>query len=129
MATMKSSDMAALAERLVEAAANGRLDEIRRAYSPDAVIWHNVNGREESLEENMRAFAVLAAKISDLRYTKLRLRPFDGGFLQQHTLVGRVGDKKLTLDACLVFTVRDGKLRRCEEYFDGAQLSRLGISL
>jgi ketosteroid isomerase-like protein len=123
------AEVAALAERLVAASSSGQFDEIRRAYAPDVVIWHNVTGREVTLEEALKAFGALAAKIRDLHYINVRVNPFEGGFLQRHTLVGMVGDQKLMLDACLVYTVQAGKVTRFEEYFDGEQLSKLGLSL
>jgi ketosteroid isomerase-like protein len=49
---------------------------------------------------------------------------FDGGFVHQHVLSGtRKDGARLSLPACLVCEVKDGRITRLDEYFDSARVA------
>jgi hypothetical protein len=60
-----------------------------------------------------------------VRYKDRRIRVFEGGFVQQHTIYvtwknGFVGQ----MDVCFVAYVRDGMISRAYEYFDTGQIDK-----
>ena len=59
------------------------------------------------------------------RFKDRRVRVFEGGFVQQHTIYvthddGFVGQ----MDVCFVGYVRDGMISRAYEYFDTGQIEK-----
>src|SRR5438477_2063007 len=120
------SDTLDLAARFIDAVAAGDLDTVRAIYAPDAVIWHNNDQRETTVEENLRVLGWMAQNVTDKRYTDIRCQETDTGYVEQHVLRGKGprGDE-FVLPACLVVEVRDGRVTRLEEYFDTAALAPL----
>jgi ketosteroid isomerase-like protein len=115
-----------LAERLFAAIVAGNVEAVRNIYSPDARVWHNFDGVEQTVDENLRVLRWLVRNVSNLRYEEIRRRRTDDGFVQQHVLRGtsRSG-QQLNLAACMICTVKDDHITRLEEYFDPAQLAPL----
>jgi ketosteroid isomerase-like protein len=59
------------------------------------------------------------------RFKDRRVRVFEGGFVQQHTIYityesGFVGQ----MDVCFIGYVRDGMISRAYEYFDTGQIEK-----
>jgi len=97
-------------------------------FDPQAVIWHNTDDLTVTMADNLPASATFAAKVPDRRYEDIKITPFDGGYIQQHRLVGQsVDGAPFSLPACAIMHVRDGKIVRIDEYFDSAPLVRIGI--
>ncbi|MBC9227497.1 DUF4440 domain-containing protein [Aeromicrobium sp. 636] len=113
-----------LLDRIIAAAESGDPSDLANVYAPDAVIWHNHDGVEQTVEENARLLRGIAKRVSDRRYTERRIQLFDGGVVQQHVLRGtnvRSGEP-VTLHACAVVTVgEDGLIHRLDEYIDSAE--------
>jgi len=115
-----------LAERLFAAIVAGDVEAVRDIYSPDARVWHNFDGVEQTVDENLRVLRWLVRNVSNLRYEEIRRRRIEDGFVQQHVLRGTSrGGRPLELAACMICTVKDGHITRLEEYFDPAQLEPL----
>jgi ketosteroid isomerase-like protein len=113
--------------RLFAAIEAGDVDAVRSIYAPDAVIWHNHDGVEQSVDENLRVLRWMVRSCSDVRYTEVRRSSTDTGFVQQHVLrlVSPAGEA-LAIPACIVGTVDgDGRITRIDEYLDSAQIGRL----
>jgi ketosteroid isomerase-like protein len=122
------SAMRALALSLVSAAERGSGDDIMAIFDPEAVIWHNTDDLTVTMADNLPPSAAFAAKVPDRRYEDIKITPFDGGYFQQHRLVGKsVDGKPFSLPACAIMHVRDGKIVRIDEYFDSAALVRIGV--
>lgn len=119
------AEMRALAKAFFDAVERGDIDTVYASYAPNAVIWHNTDGAEQSREDNVETLKGMARRISDRSYQNRRVHVFDGGFAQQHVLHGtRVGDgARLTLPAVIVCQVRDGLIERLDEYFDSAHVA------
>lgn len=114
----------ALARRFFDAIERGDVDEVRSIYAPDAVIWHNTDGIETTPAENVAVLTAFVGRISERRYEARRLQAFPGGFVQQHVLTGvRRDGRRLQLPACLVCSVKDGRITRLDEYFDSAAVA------
>lgn len=113
------ADHLSLAERLFAAVAAGDIAAVRALYAPEARIWHNVDGIAQTAEENLVVLQWVVTHIRDLRYEDVRRQATDVGFVQQHVLRGTVGDGvAVEIPACIVATVRDGRITRLDEYLD-----------
>jgi uncharacterized protein len=121
-----SQEVLALAERLVQAIESADEAAITAIYAPDARIWHNFDNKEQSVEENLRVLRWMTRTLSKRHYRVLRREAFPGGFVQQHILEGVLPDgQRFELAACLVCTVKDGRISRLDEYLDSASTKPL----
>lgn len=120
------SDPLEVADRLFEAITSGDVDAIHDLYSPDAVIWHNFDGVEQTREENVSTLAWAIEHLGTMRYTHVRRTRTDTGFAQQHVLkaTNRAG-VEVEVPACLFVEVRDGRITRLDEYIDSEHVRRM----
>ena len=117
-----------LARSLVRASESGRGEDAAANFDPQAVIWHNTDELTLAMAANFPASIAFMAKVPDRRYEDLTVTPFDGGFVQQHRIVGRTDTgAAFALPACAVMRVRNGRIVSIHEYFDSAPIARLGI--
>jgi len=115
-----------LAERLFAAISAGNVEAVRDIYAPDAVIWHNHDGVEQSADDNLRVLRWVVTNVRDLRYENMRRQKTEAGFLQQHVLRGTAPNgRELNIPACIICTVRNGRITRLEEYLDSAHVAPL----
>ncbi|HEY2775394.1 MAG TPA: nuclear transport factor 2 family protein [Candidatus Binatia bacterium] len=99
----------------------GDLESVRDTYSPQAQIWHNVTGRTQTRDENVRLLGLFIARVSDRRYEILSRGFFPGGFVQRHLLLGTsMTGEKIEIPACLVVHFAEGRIERLFEYLDSA---------
>ena len=120
--------MRALARKLASAAATGNMDELKAIFDQKAVIWHNTDDLTVTIDDNLPAAAVFAAKVPHPRYEDIRVTPFDGGYVQQHQWIGTsIDGEPFRLSACAIVHVHNGKIVRIDEYFDSAPFIRLGL--
>jgi len=120
------ADMFVLADRFVRAIETNDMDTIRACYAPDARVWHNSDGKEQGVDENMRVLHWVDERLKNRKYEIVSRQAFDGGFVQQHVLSGTLRDgKAFSMPACLVVTVRDGCIARLAEYLDTAHVAPL----
>lgn len=123
---MSTDDSLQVAERLFAAIMAGNVDAVRDIYALDAVIWRNNDGLEQSVDDNLRVLQWVVTHIRNLRYEDIRRQRTDTGFLQQHVLRGTASNgHELNVPACIICTVRDGRITRLEEYLDSAHLAPL----
>ena len=116
------------ARRFFDAVARGDLDEVRRCYAPNAVIWTAQDPVERTPEENLVVPRWVKDNIRDFRYEDVRCQVTPTGFVEQHTTCGTAPNgKEMRFPACLVVRVEDGRITRLEEYFDTA-LVRAALS-
>ena len=115
-----------IAKAIFTAIENGDVDAVRDIYAPDAVIWHNFDQVEQSVDDNLQVLGWMCANFTERSYDEVRLHEWDEGFVQQHVL--RLTKKDATLvelPCCIVARVADGKITRIDEYLDSAQAARL----
>ena len=118
--------MPALARRFFAAVTAGDLDTVRAIYAPDAVVWHNTDGSEQSVDENLRVLAWVARNVQEFRYEDVRLQATESGFVQQHVTKGAAPNGgEFAMAACIVGTVVDGRITRIDEYLDSAQVTAM----
>ena len=123
---MDRSEILSLADRFVTAVEAGDIDAVRECYATDAVIWHNTDRVEQSVDENLRVLGWMARKLPDRRYRVGRRETFADGFVQQHVLEAPLpGGGEWRMDACLVVRVEAGRIIRLDEYMDSAAVNDL----
>jgi len=121
-----ATDPLELAAQLMSAITAGDIAAVRRIYAPDAVIWHNNDGLTQTVDENLRVLQWVVRHVGDLRYEDIRRQRTETGYVQQHVLRGRAPNgQPLEIRACLICTVRDGRITRLEEYLDTAHVAPL----
>jgi len=111
-----------LVVRFFAALEAGDIETVRAIYAPDALIWHNDDLLDQSVEDNLKVLAGLHRAVSGLRYDVIRRALVDEGVLQQHVLRGTLPDgSKVELHAAMYLQVRDGHITRIEEYLDSGK--------
>ncbi|MDP3908578.1 nuclear transport factor 2 family protein [Novosphingobium sp.] len=117
-------DILDLADRFFAAVEAGDIETVRDCYDARAAIWHNTDDLEQTRDENLATLRGMALRISDRRYEVLQREVFPGGFVQRHNLHGtRQDGVRLTLHACILCKVENGRITRLDEYFDSAQVA------
>ena len=120
------ADVLALADRLFAAIEAGDIDAVGDLYDEDVRVWTNIDPRERDLRRSLNVLRWLTSHLQDIRYEIRRRDALPDGFLQEHTLRGTVPDgSEVAMPACLVVTVRDGRIVRIHEYLDPSPLSSL----
>ena len=118
------------AERFVSAIQTGDTATVRACYHPDAKLWHNTDGIEQTVDQNMKVLDWFIRTLPDRNYRVVRREALPDGFLQQHVLEATLPDgTKWAMDACVVIKIEDGRITRLDEYMDsakGAQLRPFG---
>ncbi len=123
---MQSNEILAFAERFVAAIERGDSDAVRACYAPDAKIWHNNDGVEQTVDQNTRVLEWFVRKLTDRRYRIVRREALSDGFLQQHVLEATLPDgRPFRLSACCVIRMKDGVITRLDEYIDSAEAAVL----
>jgi ketosteroid isomerase-like protein len=121
---MSPSDTRVLAQRFFDAIERGDLAVVQAIYAPDAIVWHNTDGIVGTVADNLKTLANFIKHVPERRYADRRLDVFEGGFVQRHLLKAKLASgKDVSLAACIVCRVEDGRITRLDEYFDSAQLA------
>lgn len=119
-----SRDIDAVASRFFAAIERGDLDAVRELYAPDVQVWHNVTNRTQTRDENLKLLKYFTGRVSERRYEIHAREFFPGGFVQRHTLHGKlVSGELVAAPVCLVVHVAGGKIERLFEYLDPATVS------
>ncbi len=104
----------------------GDIGTLREIYAPDALIWHNDDLLEQSVEDNLTVLQGLHRAVAGLRYDVIRRAAVSDGVLQQHVLRGMLPNgAEVELHAAMYLQVRDGRVTRIEEYLDSAKRSSI----
>jgi uncharacterized protein len=100
----------------------GDIETLREIYAPDALVWHNDDLLEQSVDDNLKVLQGLHRALSGLRYDVIRRARTADGVLQQHVLRGTLPDgTDVELHAAMYLQVRDGHVTRIEEYLDSGK--------
>ena len=121
------NDANGLADRITRAYEQNDVDAIAACYAPDARIWHNFDGVEQTVEDQLNATRWLNERLKNLKYEIASRHFFDGGYVQQYVVHGTLanGGAAFRMPACMNVTVRYGRIARLEEYLDSAHLKPL----
>jgi ketosteroid isomerase-like protein len=118
-----------LADAFLAAAAARDILKMAKLYSEDAIIWHNSDGLEMTVQAHLESFYKNTASLRNLRYVDKRLRIFDGGFVHQYRALGNIADQSLDMPICAVCEVTEGRISRLDEYYDTGALKAGGIEV
>ncbi len=111
-----------LVVRFFTALEAGDIETVRQLYAPDALIWHNDDLLEQSVDDNLKVLQGLHRAVSGLRYDVIRRAVLPDGVLQQHVLRGTLPDgTAVELHAAMYLQVTDGHISRIEEYLDSGK--------
>ncbi|HZO35607.1 MAG TPA: nuclear transport factor 2 family protein [Solirubrobacteraceae bacterium] len=114
-----AEDFTRIANELKQAADSGDLDALRNVYATDAVIWHNVDDTEKTVEESLKFLGALRAVTTRTWYADQRLTLTENGFVLQHYTGAELkSGEELSIPSALIVTVKDGKISRLEEYIE-----------
>ena len=115
-----------LANRFVAAIESRDVDAVRRCYAPQARIWHNHDGKVQSVDVNIKGVHWIHKVLAGARYDVKRRVAIPGGFLQEHVLRGTLpSGEAFAMPACVVCTVEDGVIVALDEYLDSAHTQPL----
>jgi ketosteroid isomerase-like protein len=118
-----------LADRFFAAVCSGDEAALTELYSPDARIWHNDDGREQTVAENLRTLRWLGRTLEDFRYEDIRRYLLPDGFAQQHVLRASLpGHGPIEAPASLFVRVENGSIARIDEYVDSAATRPLQLA-
>jgi ketosteroid isomerase-like protein len=119
-----SMTAAEVARKFFAAVERGDIETVSAIYHPNAVIWHNYDGLETGPADNVAVLKGFVKRAPERRYANPRLLTTSRGFVQQHVLEAtRIDGRKLSLPACVIAEVEDGRITRLDEYFDTAPLA------
>jgi nitroreductase/ketosteroid isomerase-like protein len=101
----------------------GDLD--RDLYTADATGWHNVDDRTTRLADAPDdAMTALFRLVPDAGPENVRVEEWSDGFLIRYVMGGTLpAGGRLHAPACVVATVRDGRIAAIEEYLDSAHFA------
>lgn len=123
---MTPQDYLDFAKRFVDAIQAGDTAAVRACYAPDAKLWHNNDGIEQTVDQNMKVLDWFIRTLPDRNYRVLRREALPDGFMQQHVLEATLPDgTKWAMDACVVVRMKDGVITRLDEYIDSAKSQAL----
>ena len=127
---MTPEETLAFAKKFVDAIQTGDVATVRACYHPEAKLWHNTDGIEQTVDQNMKVLDWFIRTLPDRNYRVIRREALSDGFLQQHVLEATLPDgTKWAMDACVVIKIENGLITRLDEYMDsakGAQLRQFG---
>lgn len=122
----ESAAVLELANRFVAAIEARDVETVRRCYAPQARIWHNVDGKVQSVDDNIKGVHWIHKVLSGVQYDVKRRLAIPGGFLQEHVLRGTAPDgTAIAMPACIIASVHDGRITRVHEYLDPAGVAAL----
>lgn len=114
-----------IAERIADAMTSRDVNKLDRLFHADIVLWQAPTGQVVPRSAYLAMSAAVFNATSELGYRNVRRHPIEGGFIQQHQLVGRRADGTPfpAVEICMIIKFRDDQIISVEEYLDLAKLS------
>ncbi len=125
---MTEQEILALAEKFVSAVQAGDAATMRACYAPDAKLWHNTDGIEQTVDQNIKVLEWFMRKLPNRNYRVQRREALKDGFLQQHVMEATLPDgTPWKMSACVVVKMENGLITRLDEYLDSAEANQLKV--
>ena len=119
----KDSELLALCDRFFDALEQKDYETLESCYAPECVVWHSHDCLYQSRADNLAMLKKGIESEQKMRFKDRRIRTFEGGFVQQHTLhVTRENGFVGKMDVCFIGYTRDGMISRIYEYFDTGRI-------
>ncbi len=102
-------------------------DAVAALYADDVLVWHNFSNAFQDKETNVATLTSLCRHVPEIRYEVVeRLALDDERVLQRHVLCAATGQgEEIQIPACMLITVRHGRIAAIHEYLDSGQANRL----
>ncbi|MBB3982830.1 ketosteroid isomerase-like protein [Sphingobium fontiphilum] len=111
-----------LGERFAAALGAGDIAALDALFAPDFEVWYNFSDATLDRKQALTFFQSYFTAVQ-VRFRNVRRLPTPDGWVQQHRVDARGADgfRIDNLPAIIVFTLRDDRIARIEEYLDSAQ--------
>ena len=107
----------------------GDMDTVRSLCAPEFRARQNLNN-EFDVETLIQFYQAVSAIVDDFRYEGVIRSATDRGFVEEHTVTGTLPNgSQLTLAACVVADIENGKIMQLREYVDMAAAAELSAAL
>ena len=115
------------AAALFAAIENKDPDAVAALYTDDIEVWHNFTNACQDKAANLETLTSLCRHVPEIRYQVVERVALDGNrVLQRHVLCARTAeDEEILIPACMVLSIRDGRIAAIHEYLDSGQANRL----
>jgi hypothetical protein len=111
-----------VAASYAEAMAAGDTEALRELHEPGAVVWHNFDGLERSVDHCLKVRRWLSENLDDLAFSDVRHTPTPTGFVTQQVVTA----SGARVASCQVVALSPRyRIQRVDEYLDSAQLGPL----
>lgn len=100
---------------------------VAELYTDDVQVWHNFPNATQDKKTNVETLTSLCRHVPEIRYEVVeRLALDDDRVLQRHVLCAGTGQgEEIQIPACMLITVRGGRIAAIHEYLDSGQANRL----
>ena len=113
-------------QRFVEGLTRGRTDPIIDCFAPGAVVWHNFDEVELDKATFRQSLDQLFELMPQRAFTITGRYGSGDGIVWQYLFEGRnSAGAAVRISGCWVFKLKDGLIRRLDEYVDSAQIARI----
>ena len=100
------------------------IDAIESYYAEDVEVWINVNPQTQGREQSVKLLRSFTKRISELRYDIAMREFFSGGFVQRHTIRGKLrSGESLAVPVCVVVHIENDQITRLYEYMDSVAIA------
>ena len=125
-----ANKMDVLADRLARAYEQNDADAIAACYAPDARIWHNIDGVERTVEEQLGATRWFNGQLKNINYEIVSRHASTAVMSSSTSCTATLanGGGAFRMPLIMNVTVRDGRITRLDEYLDSAHLKPLQTS-
>lgn len=118
-----------IAEKLFKGIEAKDIDTVAALYSEDIRVWHNFSNAEQTKSDNLAVLDGLTRSVANIEYEVLERHLIGDRVLQRHNLKCRTkAGEKFLIPACILITIRAGKIVRIDEYLDSAQANALRLA-
>lgn len=123
---LSDTEKLAVQETFAAATRAGDVDASMALFEPDAEVWHNHDEVAVGVELAGRGLAWIHRRVPDATWEDLAVLPTPEGFLWRALMTGHCDGKPIRIHTCSVVTLASSaRLRRIDEYVDGAALASL----
>jgi len=100
------------------------LSAIEACYAEDVEVWINVNPDPQNREQSLRILRSFTRRVAGLRYDVAMREFFPGGFVQRHTIRGKLASgESVAVPVCVVVHVENDRISRLYEYMDSVAIA------
>ena len=117
---MTDTKEGAIVDALFDALGRGDLAAAERCLAPDARVWHSFDQVAQDRDTAVEGWRGFVGMFAERAFVAVRRQATGGGFVQQHLMVVRAGERRMAWPACVVLQIDSGLIVRLDEYMDRA---------